>query len=72
MPRGRRRRGALIGVGRLQEADNPRRAVGSKAIGDLSPCIGTRNRVGAGQPILLPIMLAPGLLVGREVGLVAV
>jgi len=31
-----------------------------------------RNRVVAGQPILLPIVLAPGLLVGREVGFVAV
>ena len=74
---GRRRGRRPLGrIGRREDAHDPRSAARAEAIGDLPPRIGGRTRPVtleiAGSPVLLPVVLAPRLLVCRQIRLVAV
>ena len=62
----------LCRIRRLQHARDPGGTLVAESIGDLPPCGGDRFRVALCQPVLLPVMLSPHLLVGRQVALVAV
>ena len=68
---GRRRQG-WTRVGGRQRPGDPGGARGAEAIGDLPPGVGAGRRVAAGPPVLLPVVPAPGVLVRRDVQLVAV
>ena len=70
---GRRGRGGPLGrVGGPQRARDPGCARCAEAVCQLAPCVGARGHVVPRPPILKPVVLAPGLLIGSEVGLVAV
>ena len=61
---------ALLRIGRLQHPRDPCRPLGAEPIGELAPCRGAGRLIVAGAPVLSPVVRAPLLLGGQQIGLV--
>src|SRR4029077_9200410 len=69
---GYRRGWTILGIEWLEDARHPHRPLRIEAIGQLPPRAFARFLVIAGAPVLLPIILAPSLLLLDQLGLVRI